>query len=298
MQRTSTSLPYTELEVADGNFDTNRSTIDRIVLHTMVGTWQGAAERFDNPASEVSAHYGIKYDGGIIHWLEETYTAYHAGNYAMNKRSIGIEHEDMGRYNDPRPDALYKTSAQLVADICRFYKIPCDRAHILDHRQVINTACPDALDTDRIIKEAQALINLPIPIMNIDAAHWISLTTDRRNEYGWSLPEHVYATVASLEANIEQLEEAITRKDKQVLSLQTEVKATQAHCDADCQQKLSNERTNMLVDFSVEKKILQSQIDDLKQNGVPTPFESPLRDRFHGKTLGEKINALVDILQA
>lgn len=160
MTRTYTTLPYIELPVAIGNFDSNRVPIDRIIIHTMVGTWQAAAARFNNPVSKVSAHYGIKYTGEIIAWLEEYNVGYHAGDYAVNQRSIGIEHEDMGNYNSPRPDALYSGSARLVADICKFYAIPCDRQHILGHREVHATACPDALDIDRIVRQAVSLMGL------------------------------------------------------------------------------------------------------------------------------------------
>jgi len=161
MGRIATSLPYTELEIATGNYDTSRATIDRIVLHTMVGTADGAAARFDDPTSKVSAHYGVKLDGSLIHWLEEYYTAYHSGNYPMNQRSIGIEHEDNGDYNGIRPDVLYTESAKLVADICKNYNIPIDRQHILKHSEVIATGCPDALDVDRIVNQAKALTSLP-----------------------------------------------------------------------------------------------------------------------------------------
>lgn len=165
------ALQYTELEVAgpynsatnQGNYDELRATIDRIVIHTMDGTWQAAAARFDNPTQVVSAHYGVKLDGGLIHWLEEYYTAYHSGNLDMNRRSIGIEHEDGGNYNGQRPDVLYQTSGVLVADICKYYSIPCDRQHILKHSEIIATGCPDALDIDRIIREAQGVLNPPHP---------------------------------------------------------------------------------------------------------------------------------------
>ncbi len=158
--RIATTLPYTELEVATGNYDQTRSPIDRIIIHTMVGTAQGAAARFDNPASQVSAHYGVKLDGTLIHWLEETFTAYHAGNYVMNQRSIGIEHEDNWNGQPPEPtrtDQLYAMSARLVKDIATFYDIPLDRNHILKHNEVSDkpTGCPDALDIDRIIREAK-----------------------------------------------------------------------------------------------------------------------------------------------
>src|ERR1035441_2353078 len=117
--RIVTTLPFSELEVATGNYDTSRKTVYMIVIHTMDGTWQGAAARFDNPTFQVSAHYGVKLDGSLIHWLEEFNTAYHSGDYGMNQRSIGIEHEDGGDYNGVRPDVLYQESAKLVKDICK-----------------------------------------------------------------------------------------------------------------------------------------------------------------------------------
>lgn len=156
-------MSYTELLVATGNYDTSRATIDRIVIHTMVGTVTGAAARFAGKGNQVSAHYGIGYDGKLYHWLEEYWTAYHAGNYAMNQRSIGIEHEDMGNYNSPRPEPLYQTSARLVADLCKYYNIPCDRQHIIKHSDVIATGCPDSLNIDKIIAAAQAILNPPPP---------------------------------------------------------------------------------------------------------------------------------------
>lgn len=163
MSRKYTNLPYTEYAVAYGRFDTSRVPIDRIVLHTMVGTMQSTRNLFaSNPPAgkETSAHYGVAYDGKLDAYLEEYYTAYHCGNYPFNQRSIGIEHEDKGAYNSPRPDALYEASAQLVADICKYYNIPCDSAHIVKHNQVqgASTACPDSLDTDRIIKRASELL--------------------------------------------------------------------------------------------------------------------------------------------
>jgi len=181
MTRIVTTLPYTELEVATGNYDTSRVTIDRIVIHTMVGTWQAAAARFDNPTSKVSAHYGVKLDGGLIHWLEEYNTAYHAGNYAMNQRSIGIEHEDGGDYNGVRPDVLYTTSANLVRDICKFYNIPIDRQHILKHSEVIATGCPDALDIDRIVREAAQTTT--VPMATISQADLDTLRKSRDDNY-------------------------------------------------------------------------------------------------------------------
>lgn len=171
--RTSTTLPTTRMTVGPewdpntklGNWDKYRTPITEIVIHTMVGTVAGADARFNDPHSNVSAHYGIGYDGKKYQWVDEDYVAYHAGYYPANQCSIGIEHEDLGNYNDSRPDVLYASSAELVAELCKFYNIPCDATHVIPHHNVPNvaTACPDNLDVNRIISQAQAIINTPIP---------------------------------------------------------------------------------------------------------------------------------------
>ena len=169
MKRSATTLPYTEFPVAFGNFDTNRNPIDMIVLHTEVGFKTGTEATFDNLQSHISAHYGVNQDGTIDHFLEEYNTAYHAGDYSVNLRSIGIEHEDLNKPNDPRPDALYETSSKLVADICKFYNISCDRDHIKKHNEVLSsTQCPDSLDVDRIVFGASQILNpsAPQPVIN------------------------------------------------------------------------------------------------------------------------------------
>jgi hypothetical protein len=163
--RISTSLPFTEFTVADGNYDETRKPIDRVIIHTVVGTKDGAIARFSTIGTKVSAHYIVDWDGKLYHGLEETFTAYQAGDYAMNQRSIGVEHSDLGNYNGTRPDTLYKTSAALVADICTFYNIPIDRQHILKHSEVHPTGCPDALDVERIVREAKILAT-PLPEPN------------------------------------------------------------------------------------------------------------------------------------
>jgi hypothetical protein len=155
-------LPASNYTVGrDGN------AIDRIVLHTTVG-WAAAAEaRFKNPTAQVSAHFLVRIDGSLWQFVDVWNAAYHAGDYGINLRSIGIENEDGGDFNGVRPDALYIRSAALVAQFCKEYSIPCVRGTggpgIYDHRQVHATGCPDALDTDRIIREAAAIVAAPPP---------------------------------------------------------------------------------------------------------------------------------------
>lgn len=130
-----------------------------VVLHTMVGTIDSANARFQQPGQQASAHYGVAANR-MVQWVDEGDTAWHAGVWSVNQQSVGIEHQDDGNYNSPRPDALYANSIRLVSDICQRHGIP--RSHgnvalgvpgIISHRETgYATACPDSLDTDRIIR--------------------------------------------------------------------------------------------------------------------------------------------------
>jgi len=156
MKREETTLPNIEFTTATGNYDESRLPIDTIVIHSTVGTVQSAINRFGTKGTQVSAHYIIGNDGKLYQGLEEYYTAYHSGNYNVNQRSIGIEHE---WYKGIIPsDALYDTSSKLVADICKFYNIPCDRQHIKKHSEIIPTACPNEIDVERIVRQARQIL--------------------------------------------------------------------------------------------------------------------------------------------
>ncbi len=157
------------------NFTSNREGHDMaippayVVLHTMVGTMAGANARFQQSSEQASATYGIGLDGALYQWVDEADAAWANGTFANNPGSnldsVSIEHEDNGDYNGPRTPQLYNASARLVGEICRRYNIPVDREHILGHREcatVSPTACPDALDVDRIVRMASTS-SVPAP---------------------------------------------------------------------------------------------------------------------------------------
>lgn len=135
------------------NFDNNRKPITMIVIHWFgMGTLEGASATFQKKPG-TSAHYGIS-DNRVWQWVKEEHVAYHAGNYSVNQKSIGIEH-------DANPDkklseASYQTSGNLVADICKRYNIPLDRKHIIKHSEVPRaTRCCGTIDIDKIISIAK-----------------------------------------------------------------------------------------------------------------------------------------------
>jgi N-acetyl-anhydromuramyl-L-alanine amidase AmpD len=90
-----------------------------------------------------SVHYLIGRDGQVVQLVPEAYIAWHAGNYPVNTRSIGIEH--VGLTNEVYSSEEYDASARLVRYLVAKYHIVADRDHIIGHEQVPD---PTALDAN------------------------------------------------------------------------------------------------------------------------------------------------------
>lgn len=162
------------------NQDSNRTMVDRVVIHWMAGTLAAADAVFSKP-NGTSAHYGIE-DNLVHQYVEESRVAYHAGNYSMNQRSVGIEHSAQpGR---DASEATYKTSGELLAGICKRHHIPLDRAHIIKHSQVVATQCPGTIDLDKLISIAQSFTNSAPPMNNDRRPYWF----DRLNTVTFKTP--------------------------------------------------------------------------------------------------------------
>lgn len=138
--------------------------ITQVVLHTMVGTIASARTTFQNDhlAAPRSAHFGVPYYGGVVdRYVNPFETAWHAGNWPVNQRSIGIEHEDFLHYDEPRPFGLYVTSAALLATLQVAHGFPLvlvddpERPGVMRHRTAVATHCPGTLDVDLIIGMAR-----------------------------------------------------------------------------------------------------------------------------------------------
>jgi N-acetyl-anhydromuramyl-L-alanine amidase AmpD len=139
-----------------------------VVVHIIEGTLASADSWFGTTKSKVSAHYGIGKTGEVHQYVGEADTAFHAGRVWKSKwgglkagvnpnlYTIGIEHEGQGPSN--WPDAMYTSSARLIADICTRWSIPIDREHVVGHREIYGRkTCPnDTVDLDRLIAMARA----------------------------------------------------------------------------------------------------------------------------------------------
>lgn len=122
-----------------GNYTPGRQgvAVDRIVIHVADGTLRGTAAWFADPQCNVSAHYTVGMDGTVIQSVREGDTAWHSGDWAMNLRSIGIEHEGQPSRGAWRPSAAQlDASAELVATLCQRFSIPVDRTHLIAHSEV------------------------------------------------------------------------------------------------------------------------------------------------------------------
>ena len=113
------------------------SPITRIVIHTTEGPYAAAIRSFSHRGPQASAAYVIRSsDGAMTQMVHEQDIAWHAGNRQYNATSIGIEHEAFVGNCSWYTNAMYRSSARLVAFLTRKYGIPIDRTHIIGHYQV------------------------------------------------------------------------------------------------------------------------------------------------------------------
>ncbi|MGC2855727.1 N-acetylmuramoyl-L-alanine amidase [Novispirillum sp. DQ9] len=120
------------------------TVVDMLVLHyTGMPTARAALTRLCDPATEVSAHYLVNEDGGIMRLVAEDRRAWHAGiswwrgQSDINNRSIGIEIVNPGHefgYR-PFPEAQMAAVEALCRDILgRHHAIPA--RNVVGHSDV------------------------------------------------------------------------------------------------------------------------------------------------------------------
>ncbi|MFJ1598651.1 N-acetylmuramoyl-L-alanine amidase [Streptomyces sp. NPDC088261] len=134
--------PYQEFGEGDyGNHDKAdrpaSQAVDSIVIHDTEGSWDTTLKLVQDP-TYVSWHYTLRSsDGHIAQHVPVKDVAWHAGNWYTNAKSVGLEHEGFLVAPDAwYTEAMYRTSARLVAYLAEKYDIPLDRQHILGHDTV------------------------------------------------------------------------------------------------------------------------------------------------------------------
>lgn len=113
--------------------------VDHVVVH-YTGTDASAHNNllyFSRNAAKASAHYFVDRDGTLRQSVPESDTAWHAGKFAMNRRSVGIECVSAG---EDFTEEQVATLAALVQDLMARYGIPA--ANVIRHYDVTGKECP------------------------------------------------------------------------------------------------------------------------------------------------------------
>lgn len=120
------------------NHDVGRedAPVEFIVIHYTAISYARTLVAFNNPHAAVSAHYVVRGDGHIAQLVGEADTAWHAGNYWYNRRSVGIELELDAVTNPSFTPQQYYAAAALACAIAARHDIPLDRAHVFGHNEV------------------------------------------------------------------------------------------------------------------------------------------------------------------
>lgn len=116
----------------------NNTDIDHIVIHyTTSRNIEGSISWFKHGSPRTSAHYIVGRDGALVQMVNDSDRAWHAGNSAMNARSIGIEH--VAAPGDEIAELQAATSIALIAWLMQEYEIP--KANVIPHCCVKSTSC-------------------------------------------------------------------------------------------------------------------------------------------------------------
>ncbi|MDI1462935.1 N-acetylmuramoyl-L-alanine amidase [Catellatospora sp. KI3] len=136
--------PYEAFGDGDyGNHDLgNRPSsqrIEYIVIHDTEASWATTLRLVDDP-TYLAWHYSLRsVDGHIAQHVKAKDVGWHAGNWYVNAKSIGLEHEGFAAQGSWYTEALYRTSAKLVRHLALRLGIPLDRQHIIGHDNVPGT---------------------------------------------------------------------------------------------------------------------------------------------------------------
>ncbi|MEU8619454.1 peptidoglycan recognition family protein [Streptomyces sp. NPDC048623] len=137
--------PYEEFGDGDyGNHDKAdrpvSQSVDYIVIHDTEADWDTTLKLVQDP-TYVSWQYSLRSsDGHVAQHLALKDVGWHAGNWFVNAKSVGLEHEGFLTSPDSwYTEAMYRSSARLVRYLAQRFGIPLDRQHILGHDNVPGT---------------------------------------------------------------------------------------------------------------------------------------------------------------
>ena len=149
-------IAVTQKPVAVGNWRKGGGiprAVTAVTLHVIEGSLSAADSWFNNPDAEVSAHFGVGFDGRLHQYVGIHDVAYHAGRVLLptwvglvegvnpNTVTVGIEHEGNG--TEPWPAPMIFASAVLSAWLCERFTLQPSPAYFPLHREIFaGKTCP------------------------------------------------------------------------------------------------------------------------------------------------------------
>ncbi|HEX6686788.1 MAG TPA: peptidoglycan recognition family protein [Candidatus Limnocylindrales bacterium] len=132
---------YQRIGTSYGQYDKGnrpiQQRIEYIIIHDAEGYYASTvtlAQRHTYPASW---HYTMRStDGQTAQHIKAKDVGWHAGNWYVNAKSVGIEHEGFAAQGTWYTETMYRTSAKLVRHLATSLGIPIDRQHIIGHDNI------------------------------------------------------------------------------------------------------------------------------------------------------------------
>lgn len=145
------------------SYDLKKSGYD-FVFHSTDGAAAGVDATFVNPnpggSGPRSAHVMFLKNGLVHQYVDLKDTAWHAGKFVENTRSVGMEFEDGGDNQAPR-------TPEQLAEGAKFVKWVEEQLgpakEYLRHKDVVPTQCPGNVPVEDIVKAAHAPAVVVVP---------------------------------------------------------------------------------------------------------------------------------------
>lgn len=138
--------PYEQLSADPGDYGNHdlgnrpaQQKIEYIVIHDTEGYFRPSVDLVKR-ADYLGWHYTLRsVDGYVAQHIKAKDVGWHAGNWYVNAKSIGLEHEGFAGHGTWYTEAMYRASAKLVRHLALRFQIPLDRQHIIGHDNVPGT---------------------------------------------------------------------------------------------------------------------------------------------------------------
>ncbi|WP_089154766.1 N-acetylmuramoyl-L-alanine amidase [Micromonospora sp. NBS 11-29] len=135
--------PYEQLSADPGDYGNHdladrpkQQKIEYIVIHDTEGYFDPSVDLVKR-ADYLAWHYTLRsVDGYVAQHVKTKDVGWHAGNWYVNAKSIGLEHEGFAGQGTWYTEAMYRASAKLVRHLALKFGIPLDRQHIIGHDNV------------------------------------------------------------------------------------------------------------------------------------------------------------------